>query len=57
MSNCEHDKVYAPYALMTNPPQYPWVCRKCKRQGFDRGEYHDSSEYHRLIRELTGGKA
>lgn len=32
---CEHEKVYADYALMSCPPQYPWICEKCGTEGID----------------------
>lgn len=48
MKKCNHDKCYAPHALMSNPPQYPWVCRKCGEKGTDRGNFYDFDEYNRL---------
>ena len=48
MNECQHDKCYAPHALMSNPPQYPWVCRKCGLKGTDIGTYYDFDEYNRL---------
>jgi hypothetical protein len=35
MENCEHEKVYADYALYSNPPQVPWTCIKCGEKGKD----------------------
>lgn len=48
--SCEHEKVYAPYVLTSNPPQYPWVCKLCGERGTDYGEYYDGGEYERVIR-------
>jgi hypothetical protein len=36
--SCEHKKVYAPYGLMSNPPQWPWICSECGEEGVDRDE-------------------
>ena len=36
--NCEageHDKEYSGQVLLSNPPQYPWRCRRCGVQGRD----------------------
>jgi hypothetical protein len=38
--NCNqngHKKIYANYFLMSNPPQFPWVCEMCGYRGTDRG--------------------
>lgn len=32
---CDHVKVYANHALLTNPPKYPWICSKCGEEGTD----------------------
>lgn len=49
--SCDHDKLYAPYVMASNPPQFPWVCRKYRERGVDRGAYRDAgAEYERLIR-------
>jgi len=37
MNKCQHEKVYASYILTSNPPQYPWICKKCGLRGFDMG--------------------
>lgn len=34
---CQHDKVFSNIVLTSNPPQYPWICRKCGFEGVDRG--------------------
>lgn len=39
-SPCEHEKVYASYILASNPPLFPWICRKCLMEGTDRGKVH-----------------
>ena len=39
--NCskgEHDKEYSNKVLMSYPPQYSWVCRKCGTQGTDQSK-------------------
>lgn len=47
---CEHEKVYAGHFLTSNPPQHPWICRKCNARGADRsGSLRDEQEYNRLI--------
>jgi hypothetical protein len=46
---CEHDKCFAPFVLTSDPPQYPWVCRRCGARGTDRGASRDAGEYGRLI--------
>ena len=51
MKKCKHDKVYANYTLTSEPPQYPWICRKCKERGTDRGDPITPSDYDRLVRE------
>lgn len=33
---CDHNKVYSDHVLCTAPPQYPWICSKCGKQGIDR---------------------
>ncbi len=36
-NKCKHtDKSFSPNVLMSNPPQYPWICRKCGEEGVDR---------------------
>ena len=36
-TKCKHtDKSFSPNVLMSNPPQYPWICRKCGEEGVDR---------------------
>lgn len=47
---CEHEKVYAGHVLTSDPPQHPWICRKCNARGADRsGSLRDEQEYNRLI--------
>ncbi len=47
---CEHDKCYAPYVFYSLPPSHPWICRKCKKSGVDKGEVvGEEGEYERLI--------
>jgi hypothetical protein len=49
---CEHDKVFSRDVLCSMPPQYPWICRKCKARGADYGSIDDNGEdYNRLARE------
>lgn len=50
MSECNHDKVFSNYVLTSNPPQYPWICRKCGYMSRDIGEYYSArNEYEELI--------
>jgi hypothetical protein len=52
--DCKHDKVFAPYILTSNPPQYPWICRKCGFRGCDIGDgYQDVDEYAKLCQEFS----
>ena len=47
----EHEKVYSPAVLLSYPPKYKWICRKCGAEGIDTiGEYADD-EYERLKKE------
>jgi len=46
---CQHDKSYSPNVLTSNPPQYPWVCRKCGATGTDTatlGPYANDYKVH-----------
>jgi len=52
---CDHDKVYASYMLTSDPPLYPWICRKCGAEGTDRGQPH-KDEYAELKRNFLEGK-
>jgi hypothetical protein len=47
--SCEHEKVYDNKVLLTDPPQYPWICSKCGEVGRDRGE-ESSKETYDVIR-------
>ena len=50
--NCKHDKAYSTKILLSDPPQRPWICRKCLEQGNERSTFplvEDGSEYQRLI--------
>lgn len=54
---CEHDKVYSETALLTDPPQYPWICRKCGFKGREVLDVlRDRAEYARIVEkfESTG---
>lgn len=51
-SVCDHEKIYAPITLLTNPPQYPWVCRKCGAGGRDSGVYYDTLDYETVRRKF-----
>ena len=56
MSNdCEHDKVYANITLTSNPPQHPWICRKCGERGTDQGTIL-SNEYDELVKQFENKK-
>ena len=53
----EHDWVYANHVLMSNPPQYPKICRKCGKEGCDRGEFVQmGNEYEEIQRKFRGEK-
>lgn len=48
-TECEHDKAYVNRAYLTDPPQYPWICRKCGREGVDTFDVlRDYGEYDRI---------
>jgi hypothetical protein len=56
---CQHDKSYAPYILVSDPPQYPWICRKCGLRGIDYGEvcfndYHETLEKFKIEKIKNG---
>lgn len=43
---CKHEnKSYAPYVLTSYPPQYPWICRDCGKNGVDRGTIAKENDY------------
>ena len=53
MNDCMHNKVYAPYTLLSNPPKKRWICNKCGHIGIDTiGTYDDEdrSQYHKLVK-------
>ena len=50
---CKHEKVYANYTLTSDPPQYPWICRKCGKTGVDRGTA-TNNEYDGLVKIFSG---
>ena len=39
-----HKKVFSGEALLTSPPQYPWICSECGEKGIDRGVYTSSRD-------------
>lgn len=50
---CEHEKVYAAYVLASNPPQTPWICKKCNKQGRDvLGPISSGTEYVDLLQNI-----
>jgi len=42
---CNHVKVYANEILLSNPPQYRWICSECGFEGIDTGTICVSSSY------------
>ena len=46
-----HDKCFAGFVLMSNPPKSPWVCRRCGARGTDSAPARNNvgEEYARLI--------
>jgi hypothetical protein len=46
--DCKHVKIYADYALLTNPPQYPWICSICGQEGIDRSLHEDKLSYEEI---------
>ena len=51
MKECIHDKVYANCVLTSNPPQYPWICKKCGEKGIDHG-MDWTTEYEDLVKKF-----
>jgi hypothetical protein len=55
-ATCEHDKVYGDHILTSNPPKYPWICRKCKARGNDIGAgTGERGEYEKVLRAANAG--
>jgi len=53
MSECKHEKVYANFVLTSDPPQHPWICRKCGERGRDISKHSmNENEYDKLIRKF-----
>jgi len=48
---CDHEKVYAPYALMSSPPEHPWICSKCGLEGWEVGTGSYGSTEYELVRQ------
>jgi hypothetical protein len=49
MKQCKHEKVYSNTVLLTDPPQYQWICRLCGKEGINKGT--SDNEYERLKKE------
>ena len=49
----DHEKIYALIVPPTNPPQYPWVCRKCGVEGRDYGKCCGTSDYETARRKFA----
>ena len=43
-----HEWVDSPLVLLSNPPQYQAICRKCGKEKTWSGEYYDANEYYRI---------
>jgi hypothetical protein len=47
---CEHDKAYSKIVLLSYPPQYKWVCKKCGQNGTDvQSNFFQDDEYENTI--------
>ena len=53
-SNCKHEKVYANYILTSNPPQSPWICKKCGAEGVDVETNSKSFSEYDALKTLKG---
>lgn len=49
---CKHDKVYDERTLLSNPPQYRWICSKCGYCGKDIGWDDPRPSYDDLFRKF-----
>ncbi len=58
MDKCkyEHQKVYSNHALLTYPPQYPWICRKCGEIGNEKDKMNYINDYDKLVKKFKGVK-
>lgn len=51
--SCNHDWVRSNIVLLSNPPQFPKICRKCGQRGCDTGEYVGvPSEYDEIAKKF-----
>lgn len=56
--DCEHDKAYAKIVLLSYPPQYQWVCKKCGQKGTDiQSNFFQDDEYEQAIKSFEDGVA
>jgi hypothetical protein len=51
--SCKHNKVYANYMIMSNPPRHPWICSICGEQGADVENLNTDSKYDDLIKQFN----
>ena len=52
-----HVFVYADYVLASNPPQRPWICRRCGEEGRNIADAITPSDYEKIrqqFREQSG---
>lgn len=47
---CNHEKVFASFSYMSNPPKTPWICKKCGMKGVDNRRYTNQEEYDYLVK-------
>jgi len=45
---CQHEWVYSPVVITTNPPIYTKICRLCGKKEEERGIFRDLSEYSQI---------
>jgi hypothetical protein len=51
----KHKKVYTNHVLLSNPPQYPWVCEVCGFRSVDRNELKNIT-YEELMMKFYSNK-
>jgi len=45
-----HQKVFSDKVLMSNPPQYQWICSICGEKGVDKGTFYNTETYDDIVK-------
>jgi len=53
VTECDHDMAWAPYILTSDPPQHPWICRVCLKEGVERLGPKSSPELESYVKVKT----